>query len=160
MNIKYSVSREIMRDTKEFLLSQGKKDKEAFVLWKGKRVSENQFDVTGMIIPNQTAVRTQFGYSFDISEQSIIEVLKELRLSNEIGLIQVHSHPGHSTMHSDRDDKLSLLGRKGSLSIVLPYFGNAAFEDFSSAKVHILTGINKWEALTLQQVNDVLSVKR
>lgn len=160
MDIHYYVPIEIMRSTKGFLVNEGKKDNEAYVLWKGKQQSNTTYSITGMVIPEQRAICSPFGYSFDLSQESIAEVLKTLRQTNEIGLIQVHSHPGYSALHSERDDKLSLLGRKGSLSIVLPFFGNIIFEDFSETKVHILTDIQQWQILSTDQVNQTLTVVR
>lgn len=153
---KYLVPKEIMNKTKEFLIAQGKLDREAYVLWKGVQKPKMVYSVTGLIIPEQTAIKTPLGYAFDISPQSIAGVTAILRQSNEIGLIQVHSHPGISTRHSKRDDLLGLLGRKGALSIVLPHFGNIRFLDFTETTVHVLTGINKWDPVPKDQVAKIL----
>mgnify|MGYP001436858100 CR=1 FL=1 len=159
-SLNYKVPIGVMRDTKEFLIEQGRKDHEAFVLWKGKQETDSTYIVTGVIIPEQRAIRSAFGYAFDLSEKSINNVLNELHRTNEIGLIQVHSHPGSSAIHSSRDNELSLLGRKGSLSIVLPFFGNIEFENFSKTKVHILTDLHLWQILSPNQVNQMLTIMR
>ncbi len=160
MESRYYIPLVIMQRTKKFLVQQGKADKEAYVLWKGQRRSNSDYTVTGIIIPDQIAIRSSFGYSFEIPQKSVGEVIAALRQTNEIGLIQVHSHPGHSARHSDRDDKLSLLGRKGALSIVVPNFGNVVFDDFSNTMVHILTGIHKWDVLRLEHIKKTLIVER
>lgn len=160
MDIRYFIPLEIMQKTKSFLVKQGEQDKEAYVLWKGKQRSNTDYTVTDIIIPEQIAIRSPLGYSFEIPQESVIKVMKALRQSNEIGLIQVHSHPGQSAKHSDRDDKLSLIGRKGALSIVLPFFGKVMFDDFSQSKVHMLTGIFKWDLLPSDKVNRILIIER
>lgn len=157
-NTTYKIPLAVMKDTKSFLLSKGKEDKEAFVLWKGVKQGEGQYYVTGYIIPDQIALKTEFGYSFDIPQASIIKLNQELFNKKEIGLIQVHSHPGINTRHSIRDDKLSILNRLGALSIVLPNFGNVMFNDFSRVTVHVHTSIHNWEIMPLVQVDQVLKV--
>ena len=160
MNIVYYVPIEIMMRTKEFLMKQGELDHEAYVLWTGRKLEDSNYIVTDIVIPGQKANKSTFGYYFDISEQSIAKTVSDLQSKNTIGLIQVHSHPGESALHSKRDDYLSLLGRKGALSIVLPYFGNVNFDDFSYSKVHMLTGLHHWELLSDEQVKKIMMVLR
>lgn len=156
---KYLIPKTIMHKTKEFLIAQGKLDREAYVVWKGVQKSNMVYSITGIIIPEQKAIKTPLGYAFDIPSHSISNVTAILRQQNEIALIQVHSHPGASTKHSPRDDKLSLLGRKGALSIVLPHFGNISFSDFSQTTVHMLTGVNKWDIIPNGQVSKFLAIE-
>lgn len=160
MNIVYYVPLEIMIRTKEFLMKQGDLDHEAYVLWTGRKLKDNNYIVTDIVIPGQKANKSAFGYFFDISGKSIAKIVADLQSKNTIGLIQVHSHPGESALHSERDDYLSLLGRKGALSVVLPFFGNVDFDDFSYSKVHMLTGLHHWELLSDEQVKKILIVKR
>ncbi|HOJ12461.1 MAG TPA: hypothetical protein PK733_18005 [Clostridiales bacterium] len=159
-NYKYFIPFNLLKETKDFLVQMGKKDKEAYVLWSGVKLSTFEFQVRGMIIPEQLAVKTAFGYAFDITASSIGKINEALFDKGEMGLIQVHSHPGESAFHSPRDDKLSVINRLGALSIVLPYFGNIDFSDFSKVKVHIHTGVHQWEVLPLNKVKEIIHIVR
>lgn len=160
LNKVYYVPYTIMEETKKFLIEKGKVYEEAFVLWKGTRISDDEFKVTGYIIPKQTASNNLCGYSFDIDSEEIERMNSQLYKNSEMGLIQVHSHPGCSTIHSNRDDDLCILGKKGALSVVLPDFGNTNFTDFSNATVHIQTGVHKWDIIPKSKVKDYIRIVR
>jgi hypothetical protein len=149
-----------MKETKLYLINKGKENKEAFVLWTGIQNPDNSYSVNNLLIPYQIADKNNFGYSFDIPGKSISEIIQVLYNSGEIGLIQVHSHPGASARHSLRDDTLSILNRSGALSIVLPYFGNIEFNDFSNCLVHVNVGINKWDVLPYSKVKEIVKILR
>lgn len=157
---KYFVPFKLLEKTKDFLVQMGKKDKEAYVLWSGVKLNTDEFKVRGIIIPEQIAVRSAFGYAFDIPASSIGKINSTLFSKGEMGLIQVHSHPGESAIHSPRDDKLSIINRLGALSVVLPHFGNIDFSDFTKVKVHIHTGVHKWEVLPLNLVKEMIRIER
>lgn len=159
-NYKYYIPFNFLKETRDFLVQMGKEDKEAYVLWSGVKLRMYEFQVKRMIIPEQTAVRTAFGYAFDITASSIGKINATLFEKGEMGLIQVHSHPGESALHSPRDDKLSVINRLGALSVVLPHFGNIDFSDFSNVKVHIHTGVHRWEVLPLNKVNEIIHIMR
>lgn len=160
MNKIYNIPLKIMQDTKKTLMEFGRQDKEGFLLWKGLKLSESEFQITGFIVPKQIARKTTFGYSFEIPTQAIRDMQLQLEKTGETGLIQVHSHPGKSALHSDMDDKLCILSKKNALSIVLPYFANIDFDDFSNSKVHIQSALYIWEVLSNDQVNKILRVIR
>lgn len=158
MNNIYYIPRELIKETKEILMDFGRKDQEGFLLWKGIKISNNEFNVTGLTVPYQIARKTIWGYSFEVPPDSIREMQLKLANNKEIGLIQVHSHPGSSAIHSDADDTLCILSKKNALSVVLPYFGNIEFNDFSNCKVHIHTALYRWEVLSNNEVNKILRI--
>lgn len=160
MNVIYNIPINIMAKTKEFLVSKGKQDSEGYILWKGIKKNDTEYQVTGFVIPEQVAIKNVYGYAFDISARAIEKVTVELFKNREIGLIQVHSHPSLSTIHSQRDNTLSLLSRKGAISVVVPHFGNVEFNDFSRTTVYMQTGIYKWDIVPKNQVSNILRIVR
>lgn len=63
----------------------------------------------------------------------LVETARRLRLGV---LVQVHSHPGAWTRHSQGDDHMVLMPYEGMLSIVIPHYGASGLRPLSTLGVH------------------------
>ena len=68
-----------------------------------------------------------------VSETAFADVARRARAMGLGVLVQVHSHPGRDTRHSDGDDDLIVMPFENMLSLVAPYYGRflRAITDFS-----------------------------
>ena len=133
----------VLRDTLEFLRNVGRDGFEGFVLWGGRRISQDRFVFCSALIPKQHAMRTESGLLVVVEGLALFEVNRQLHSRGEILAAQVHSHPTRA-YHSSTDDEFPMVTLLGALSIVVPDFAENAPEDIEKWACYRLSRAAKW----------------
>lgn len=69
-------------------------------------------------------------------EAAILAATREARARRAAVLVQVHSHPGTDTRHSDGDDRLVLMPFEGMFSLVVARYGLGTNSPVTGVGVH------------------------
>lgn len=139
----FTVSRETIRATLEFLQAHGRRGHEGVVLWAGQ-LREHGCAIERVIIPRQITGPL----FYRIPDDETFRVIDELHAAGLVVPVQVHSHP-EDAYHSPVDDERAFVQHEHGISIVVPDFGaisDTAF--FRDAKTYRLTSDGSWEELT------------
>ena len=104
---------------------------EGLVLWLGRRV-EGDVMITALAAP---PVEHTWG-SVRIGHRAVGLTSKAARRAGVSVLVQVRSHPGNDTRHSDGDDQLVLLPYEGMFSLVLGRYGDEVIEPHRDLGLH------------------------
>ena len=104
---------------------------EGLVFWAGRTVSAVTYVLSSI------APRCDHGpYRVLADERAIGAVAREAR-RHQLGLVvQVHSHPGDDTRHSDGDDELILMPFDGMFSLVVARYGDGSLRPCEGAGLH------------------------
>jgi len=94
---------------------------EGVALWVGRQ-HDAQFDITELVIPEQTGVRSDDGLAYVVKAEALHRLNVWLHQSDLRLVAQVHSHPTEA-YHSDMDDSFPIMTTEGGFSIVVPDFG-------------------------------------
>lgn len=121
----------------------GSMDREALVLWLGRRTG----DVTSVIeafVPDYEARRDQFR----VRPESMRAIMAHLRTTRTHICAQVHSHPARA-FHSPADDEWAIVRHQGAISIVVPYFGTdlATTGFLNAVAAFALSAADRWEQI-------------
>lgn len=104
---------------------------EGLVLWLGRRVGEDTI-ISAVATPKVRHTRgsVRLGhYAMGLASKAARRVGLSL-------LVQVHSHPGADTRHSDGDDEMVLLPFEGSFSLVVGLYGDQPIEPSDKLGLH------------------------
>jgi hypothetical protein len=127
------VAAAVARRTNEELAQFSGKDgrHEGLVLWLGRRV-EGDILIAALATPQ---VEHTWG-SVRIGHHAVGVTSKAARRAGVSVLVQVHSHPGRDTRHSDGDDRMVLLPHEGMFSLVVGRYGDEPIEPHPGLGLH------------------------
>jgi hypothetical protein len=136
--IKLKITEHLLNETLSELRSSPKKEK--VVLWLGKKMDDN-YVVNEIFTPLQ---QTDYDY-FEIPEEGMDELMQKIRVTRNILVAQIHTHPGRA-YHSMADDKWAIIRHKGAYSLVLPVFCSSTFlgNFLSQVATYVLDNTNTW----------------
>jgi hypothetical protein len=124
-----AVAERTSEQLQQFLGEDGRH--EGLVLWLGRRTGLDTI-VSASITPE---VRHTWG-SVQLGHRSVGLASKAARRVGLSVLLQVHSHPGRDTRHSDGDDQMVLLPFEGSYSLVVGLYGDEPIEPHAGLGLH------------------------
>lgn len=104
---------------------------EGLVLWLGRRVDGDVL-IAAIGTPH---VEHTWG-SVRIGHHAVGVTSKAARRAGVSVLVQVHSHPGRDTRHSDGDDRMVLLPHEGMFSLVVGRYGDEPIEPHAGLGLH------------------------
>jgi hypothetical protein len=151
----FRVSPAVITKTMEFLAAVGRTFNEALVLWVGT-VEGSTANVTDVIAPRQTPLRTQSGIGVYVGPDILHDLNVWLHQHRVRQLGQVHSHGEHA-YHSDTDDQHSIVTTLGAISIVVPHFARESF-GFDNCSVHRLY-LDGWHDLSSQEAKELIRIQ-
>lgn len=111
---------------------------EGLVFWAGRSSGPDTL-VLSAVVP---VVRSSPG-SVHAAESEVGRAARAVRRLGLGILVQVHSHPGDDTRHSDGDDDLVLMPFEGMWSLVVARYGDVEFEGPGAVGVHQFLG-GRW----------------
>lgn len=152
----FVVPRPVMDSTLEVLQRAGEHGCEAFVVW-GAIIDEGTVMFTSMLMPEQTAHRTEDGLLVTVDGDALFEVNKTLYERGQVLAAQVHSHPTEA-YHSDTDDCFSLVTLAGAISLVIPDFGSGGIDAAAGWAWYRLVGEGTWVLLTADDHVSIVEV--
>jgi hypothetical protein len=117
------VPREFVVNTYNFFQDNGNKGYECVVLFAGEEYG-NLFRVTHVIFPEQKLYKTLHGLGYSVDGVELDRINIWLYENKKTLIAQIHSHPIEA-YHSEVDDDFPIVTTVGSLSIVVPDFGNS-----------------------------------
>ncbi len=141
---KFRVQSDSIRKTVDALRSAGQEGYELFVVWSGTSTGD-AFDVLEVHVPRQTSYRLESGLCVRVGGSELHRLNTWLYEAHQVVGVQVHSHPTDA-YHSETDDAYPVATLKGSLSIVLPYFGKEGWEAEGIAAYRLVGG--RWLEVT------------
>lgn len=149
-----SISIQNIKKTLTALQNKGKAESECVVLWLGKHTNDG-IRVETVWEPEQHA-GSDF---FEIPENSMEDLFKELRSRRLMIAAQVHSHP-RLAFHSWADDKWAIVRHAGALSLVLPHFALRTRQEtfIKDAAVFVLSPQNQWQEVPKKQIPKFIKV--
>lgn len=125
------------------------------MLWVGN-VDGSSFRVTNLLIPRQTAVRSDSGICAVVEGSELRRIGMELYKEKLQLVAQVHSHPTNA-YHSETDDEFAIVTTMGGLSLVVPDFAVGPF-DLNEYAAYRLTESGSWEELNRREVARLIEV--
>lgn len=148
---RFSISKEKIRETDEYIRRSGRQRYECFVLWSGVRVPP-QFLVRSIHLPRQTSYRLEEGLCVRVDGAELHRINRWLYENREEIGVQVHSHP-RNAYHSETDSLFPIATTHGSLSIVVPEFGRHGLLGRGVAAYRLSDDI--WSAVPIDDVLEV-----
>ena len=151
---RFRVPAKSVRETIQAIRAAGKDGYELFVLWSG-RVASRDFTVNTVHVPKQTSYKLESGLCVRVDGDELHRLNQWLYRHRQIIGVQVHSHPTDA-YHSLTDDAYPIATLEGSLSVVLPYFGQDGWESAGIATYRLELGV--WQEVTcpLDKVIEVI----
>lgn len=116
----FEVTREVVEQTEQALVSAGREGYELFVLWSGQ-VHGSTFLVEKPHVPKQTSYRLETGLCVRVEGDELHRLNVWLFDAGQILGVQVHAHPTDA-YHSETDDTFPIVATLGGLSIVAADF--------------------------------------
>ena len=151
--LKYIVARSLVVESAQRLRSLSENRHEAVILWAGKRCGEKAW-VTRIIVPYQQTSRSHF----EVPLHERLRIIKELAISREMLLVQLHTHPCEA-FHSLIDDRIALPRHAGAISIVVANFAVNWNGDLQQASVNHHLGNAVWQELNRTAVSLLFEVQ-
>jgi hypothetical protein len=111
--------------------------------------------ITRCVIPDQRPYRIGRGVGVEVTDKGKLELAATLTL-DERWLARIHSHPDEA-FHSPVDDTNPALTARGSLSIVVPFFGLGLRRGLEPCAVHVYSG-GDWLPIAPREVGGYLVV--
>jgi hypothetical protein len=138
----------------EFFRASGGDGFESVVLLAGE-LNEDIFLVSHLLFPEQTIFKTSSGLGYHVRGEELERINTWLYKNSKTLIAQVHSHP-EEAFHSPVDDEFAIVTETGSLSIVIPDFGNSD-ENLSESAVFRLKG-EDWNELTRDEISLLIKI--
>jgi proteasome lid subunit RPN8/RPN11 len=123
----------VLNETRRVLLASGGPDgpHEGLVFWAGWAMPG--LTIIGVAIPPQL----DHGWGHvRADETAVAAVIRSARQFGAGVLVQVHSHPGLDTRHSDGDDEMVLMPFDGMFSLVVGEYGAGSLRPDAGLGVH------------------------
>ena len=143
---RYDVPSTILIESAELLRSLSGGVRESVILWAGT-VHNRQACIRRIVVPRQLATPKHFEVPLDERHR----IARDLSISGERLLAQLHTHPGVA-FHSRTDDRLALPRRTGAISIVVPDFAASWDGNLREASVNRHLGGGVWMELSIATV--------
>lgn len=145
MSTQLIVPESVLSVTLAVLQRAGLQQNEGIVLWLG--------DASGTVLEAIEPDHEASSDFFRIPPVSMRAILSRCRNQARRVVAQVHSHPCEA-FHSQADDAWAIVRHHGALSLVLPYFAQAAtVESFvATAAAFSLSNSNRWEEVSTQKI--------
>jgi hypothetical protein len=147
--------REIALEGHKFLRYAGQRESEGIALWVGK-TEGTTFLVTHLLIPKQTAIRSDDGVCAVIEAPELRRIGLELYNAGLQLFAQIHSHPTDA-YHSSTDDENSIVTVMGGLSFVVPDFAARPF-DLDEYATYRLSEEGIWDEMHPRDVTKLIEV--
>ncbi len=144
----FTILEETLKEFKEY----GKEDLEAFAIWVGIE-ENNTFIIKKVWIPTQYNTIL----SYYVSDIDVHTINVDLNKKNYSAIAQLHTHPGDA-FHSCVDNSYSILTLPGSLSIVVPDFGNIPIRGGLNDMVVYRLLDNEWKLQSKSKVNKIFKI--
>lgn len=142
----------VLVEAREFFEDRGSHGFEGTAMLAGSPTANR---IERLLIPDQEAIRTEFGVAVEVTQQGKLEIAAGLR-PGERWMSRIHSHPD-TAFHSSTDDRNPVLSAEGSLSIVVPFFGLGLRHGLAACAVYILRSGN-WMEIRTDHLGDHLAV--
>ena len=142
-------SEQILLQTLQHLRDGGATGIETVVLWLGNVKENGELKILEVFRPDQTAAADRF----NISANSMRNLMKYLRQTRTKILAQVHSHPNEA-FHSRADDEWAIIRHTGAVSLVIPDFAKNTTENNFQDKVaaYQLSSSNIWQQVKFNSI--------
>jgi proteasome lid subunit RPN8/RPN11 len=128
---------------------------ERLALFAGMKAGET-FTVTQIVYPKQYLTRGPQGLSFFVEGEEL-ERIGDWLFEQKLSLIgQIHSHPAEA-YHSEADDDMAIITKYGSISIVVPDFGNSDYMLQGSAFYRLMPQLG-WTALAREEIIGLIKI--
>lgn len=134
----YWIPRWVLDRSWQLLRQDGLKGVESTVLWGGRRFGHEAV-VMAVLYPCGYDVALEPAF-VHVGSDTTAEMGRWLRAQELSALIQVHTHPGSWTGHSNTDDDFSIASSDGFVSLVWPHYGARPVERVGDLGVHRLSG--------------------
>ena len=135
---RFRIEASAIHETEKAIRSAGRRGYESFVLWSGTR-DDDTFTVAEVHVPKQMSYKLDAGLCVHVDGSELHRLNVWLYETQQVIGVQVHSHP-RSAYHSETDDTFPIATLKGSLSIVLPFFGRDGWESSDIAAYRLGSG--------------------
>lgn len=145
----FRVPLHVLEESRLLLSEPGLEGLEAVVLWIGRKASEGLVEILSVHMPEQLAIRTEFGVAVTVVEHALSTLIATLPAGMFVP-IRLHTHPGEA-YHSSTDDDNMLLSHRGAISIVVPCFAREQIE-LSRCSVNELDHHHRWRELDRREV--------
>lgn len=142
----------VLDQTIGVLRDHGKKTLECHALWVG-RTCQNVFEVTDVWVPEQHST----AITYEVDELEVFRINRALHDAGLVCMCQIHTHPGEA-FHSAIDDGGSELALPGSLSVVLPHYGQVRRGSTADWRVYIYDG-RRWAGMTRAEIRGTFTLK-
>jgi len=142
------ITKELIEETIDHLQDSGGEEEERVVLWLAVK-NETPLTIREVFVPEQ---ESSWG-NFRIPRNSMMDLMRHLRVARMFIAAQVHSHP-FEAFHSPIDDEWAVVRHVDALSLVLPYFAiNTSSDSFvDDTAVFKLSEFNRWEEVPQQTI--------
>ena len=138
-----------------FLAYAGRRGCEGFTAWAGVQ-DATTFYVKEVVIPRQTARRSENGLCVLIDADELFALNRWLYEKEMTLIAQIHSHPTDA-YHSELDDEIPIATTQGCLSIVVPDFASAPFE-LENCAAFRLSSANVWEKIAPKALIQLVNI--
>jgi len=157
MNVvtRYWIPRWIVDRTWSILRQDGLKEVESTVTWGGVRFGD-QAVVMAVTYPCGRDVELSRAL-IRVGPDTTAEMGRWLRGQGLAGLIQVHSHPGSWTGHSQTDSDCPIASSEGFISLVWPVFAQLPVRDAGEFGTHRLEK-GRWNELSREEALSLLRI--
>lgn len=146
------ITSDILKASADALRSLSDGVRESVVLWVGIEGPDKAY-VQRLLVPQQIASAKHF----EVSLEERVRIIRELGVSGEKVLAQLHTHPRRA-FHSCADDRLALPRHTGAISIVVPHFADDWDGDLSRTSVNCHLGKGAWSELTPEAVSELFEI--
>ena len=150
--VRYVIPSDILKASADALRSLSDGVRESVVLWVGIEGPDRAY-VQRLLVPQQIASAKHFKVSLD----ERVRIIRELGVSGEKVLAQLHTHP-RMAFHSRADDRLALPRHTGAISIVVPHFAGDWDGDLNRTSVNCHLGKGVWSELTPGAVSELFEI--
>ena len=150
--VRYVIPSVILKASADALRMLSDGGRESVVLWVGIE-EPDKASVQRLLVPRQIASAKHF----EVSLEERVRIIRELGVSGEKVLAQLHTHPRRA-FHSCADDRLALPRHTGAISIVVPHFASDWEGDLNLTSVNCHLGKGVWSELTPEAVSEMFEI--
>jgi proteasome lid subunit RPN8/RPN11 len=134
----------VKKQTDAYLQVSKKNGIEVVLLWSATP-NTNPLEVKMVWFPRQMSGEA----FFQVPEEQLFEINKELSKIGQVLVAQVHSHPS-AAFHSSTDDEFAIANHAGAYSIVVPDYGGVSVCDYARS-AYFVKESQKWRQLTASE---------
>lgn len=142
----------VLRDTFKVFRDYGNHSLEACALWVGFDSKDIFYIKEVWFPPQENSI-----IDYYVSDIDVHMINVKLNKKNYSAIAQLHTHP-NSAFHSCIDDEFSILTLPGSLSIVIPEFGNFPIKSSLNEMVVYRLIFNEWKLQSKEEVKILFKI--